>query len=104
RELDFKLEVNNLITVAENLREFDRIHIPEPLEDFCTSRVLTMEYIPGKKITDLSPLRLMEIDGAGLARELFRAYLKQILLDGFLHADPHLGNVLVTEDDHIALY
>jgi ubiquinone biosynthesis protein len=103
RELDFKLEANNLITFAENLREFDRIVIPEPVEDFCTSRVLTMEYIPGKKITDLSPLRLMEIDGPGLARELFRAYLKQILLDGFVHADPHPGNVFLTEDDQIAL-
>jgi ubiquinone biosynthesis protein len=103
RELDFKLEANNLITFAENLREFDRIIIPEPVEDFCTSRVLTMEYISGKKITELSPLRLMEIDGAGLARELFRAYLKQILLDGFVHADPHPGNVLLTDDDQIAL-
>jgi predicted unusual protein kinase regulating ubiquinone biosynthesis (AarF/ABC1/UbiB family) len=103
RELDFKLEANNLITFAENLREFDRIVIPEPVEDFCTSRVLTMEYIQGKKITELSPLRLMEIDGPGLAREVFRAYLKQILLDGFVHADPHPGNVLLTDDDQIAL-
>ena len=62
-----------------------------------------MEYIPGKKITELSPLRLMEIDGLGLARELFRAYLKQILLDGFVHADPHPGNVLLTDNDEIAL-
>lgn len=62
-----------------------------------------MEYIPGKKITELSPLRLMEIDGPGLARELFRAYLKQILLDGFVHADPHPGNVFLTDDDQIAL-
>jgi len=103
RELDFKLEANNLITFAENLREFDLIIIPEPVEDFCTSRILTMEYIPGKKITELSPLRLMEIDGPSLARELFRAYLKQILLDGFVHADPHPGNVFLTEDDRIAL-
>jgi ubiquinone biosynthesis protein len=103
RELDFKLEANNLVTFAENLREFDRIVVPEPVDDFCTSRVLTMEYIPGKKITELSPLRLMEIDGPGLARELFRAYLKQILLDGFLHADPHPGNVFLTDDDEIAL-
>jgi predicted unusual protein kinase regulating ubiquinone biosynthesis (AarF/ABC1/UbiB family) len=103
RELDFKLEANNLVTFAENLREFDRIVIPEPVDGFCTSRVLTMEYIPGKKITELSPLRLMEIDGPGLARELFRAYLKQILLDGFLHADPHPGNVFLTDDDQIAL-
>ncbi|HAF22291.1 MAG TPA: ABC transporter [Blastocatellia bacterium] len=103
RELDFKLEANNLITFAENLREFDRIIIPEPVEDFCTSRVLTMEYMTGKKITELSPLRLMEIDGPGLARELFRAYLKQILLDGFVHADPHPGNVFLTDDEQIGL-
>lgn len=103
RELDFKLEANNLVAFAENLREFDRIIIPQPVEDFCTSRVLTMEYIAGRKITELSPLRLMEIDGPSLARELFRAYLKQILLDGFLHADPHPGNVFLTDDDQIAL-
>lgn len=103
RELDFKLEVNNLITFAENLREFDRLLIPNPVEGFCTSRVLTMEYIAGKKITDLSPLRLMEIDGPALASELFRAYLKQILLDGFIHADPHPGNLLLTDDDEIAI-
>src|SRR6185436_13983912 len=69
RELDFKLEANNLVTFAENLEEFERIIIPQPVDDFCTSRVLTMDFIRGKKITDLSPLRLMEIDGPGLARE-----------------------------------
>jgi len=103
RELDFKVEANNLITFAENLREFDRIVTPDPIENFSTARILTMEYIPGKKITELSPLRLMEIDGPGLARELFRAYLKQILLDGLVHADPHPGNVILTDDDRIAL-
>jgi predicted unusual protein kinase regulating ubiquinone biosynthesis (AarF/ABC1/UbiB family) len=103
RELDFKLEANNLVTFAANLSEFENIIVPDPVDDFCTSRILTMDYIPGKKITELSPLRLMEIDGPGLARELFRAYLKQILIDGFLHADPHPGNVFLTEDDEIAL-
>jgi ubiquinone biosynthesis protein len=103
RELDFKLELNNLITFGENLREFDHLIVPEPIDNFSTSRVLTMEYIPGKKITEMSPLRLMEIDGPGLARELFRAYLKQMLLDGFFHADPHPGNVFLTDDDCIAL-
>jgi predicted unusual protein kinase regulating ubiquinone biosynthesis (AarF/ABC1/UbiB family) len=103
RELDFKLEANNLVTFAANLSEFEHIIIPEPVDDFCSSRILTMDYIPGKKITELSQLRLMEIDGPGLARELFRAYLKQILIDGFLHADPHPGNVFLTEDNLIAL-
>lgn len=103
QELDFQTEANNLRMFAENLREFERIIVPEPIEAFTTSRVLTMEYIPGKKITDLSPLRLMEIDGPGLADELFRAYLKQILVDGVFHADPHPGNVFLMDDERIAL-
>jgi ubiquinone biosynthesis protein len=103
RELDFKREAGNLRKLGTSLREFERIVVPEPIEDFTTSRVLTMEYIPGEKITSLSPLRLLELDGASLAEELFRAYLKQILVDGFFHADPHPGNVFVTDDDRIAL-
>lgn len=103
RELDFTIEANNLLTIRHNLSEFDDIVIPEPVEDFTTSRVLTMEYIPGKKITSLSPLRLLEIDGSSLADELFRAYLKQILVDGFFHADPHPGNVFLTDDNKVAL-
>ena len=103
REIDFKLEASNLETFAHNLIEFEHIVVPEPILDFTSSRVLTMTYIPGKKITSLSPLRLMEIDATGLADELFRAYLKQILVDGLFHADPHPGNVLLTDDDEIAL-
>ncbi len=103
QELDFKTEANNLVMFAENLREFERILVPEPILDYTTSRLLTMEYIPGKKITDVSPLRLMEIDGPGLADELFRAYLQQILVDGVFHADPHPGNVFLTDDERIAL-
>jgi len=103
RELDFKSEAANLRRLRSTLREFERLIIPEPIEDYTTSRVLTMDYIAGKKITTLSPLRLMELDGPGLSEELFRAYLKQILVDGFFHADPHPGNVLITDDDRIAI-
>jgi ubiquinone biosynthesis protein len=103
RELDFSIEANNLHTIAQNLAEFDNIIIPEPVDDFTTTRVLTMEYIPGKKITALNPLRLLEIDGSLLAYELFSAYLKQFLVDGIFHADPHPGNVFITDDDRVAL-
>jgi ubiquinone biosynthesis protein len=103
RELDFGIEAQNLVTVAQNLAEFELIVIPDPIEDYTTSRVLTMEYIEGKKITSLSPLRLLEIDGRALADEFFRAYLKQMLVDGLFHADPHPGNVFLTDDDCIAL-
>jgi len=103
RELDFTIECQNLIAIADNLNEFETIVIPDPVEDFTTTRVLTMEYIPGKKITELGPLRLLEIDAPGLADELFRAYLKQMLVDGLFHADPHPGNVFLTPDDQIGL-
>ena len=103
RELDFTIEANNLHSIAENLIEFEQIVIPEPIDDYTTTRVLTMEYIAGKKITALSPLRLLEVDGASLADELFSAYLKQFLVDGIFHADPHPGNVFLTDDDRIAL-
>ena len=103
RELDFTIEANNLHTIRQNLAEFEDIVIPEPVDDFTTTRVLTMEYISGKKITSLNPLRILEIDGATLAYELFSAYLKQFLVDGLFHADPHPGNVFITDDDRIAL-
>ncbi len=103
RELDFTIEANNLHAIAKNLAEFEEIIVPEPIDDFTTTRVLTMDYIAGKKITALNPLRLLEIDGSLLAEELFSAYLKQFLVDGLFHADPHPGNVFVTDDDRIAL-
>jgi predicted unusual protein kinase regulating ubiquinone biosynthesis (AarF/ABC1/UbiB family) len=103
RELDFTIEANNLHIIGQNLAEFEEIVIPEPIDDYTTTRVLTMEYISGKKITALNPLRLLEIDGSLLAEELFSAYLKQFLIDGLFHADPHPGNVFLTDDDRIAL-
>ena len=102
-ELDYRQEANNLTTIREELRKFDRIIIPAPIADYCTSCVLTMEFVPGKKVTDLNPLARMEFDGAALAEELFRAYLEQILVSGFFHADPHPGNVFITADYRIAL-
>lgn len=104
RELDFKSEAGNLTRLRSSLREFEHIVIPEPIDDFTTSRVLTMDFVPGKKITTLSPLRLLELDGAALSEELFRAYLKQILVDGFFHADPHPGNIFITDDNRLALF
>jgi ubiquinone biosynthesis protein len=103
RELDFRNEARNLETLAANLADFDRIIVPTPVDGYTTSRVLTMDLIRGRKVTSLSPLALMELDRERLSNDLFRAYLKQILVDGFYHSDPHPGNVFVTEDGQIAL-
>ncbi len=103
RELDYRLEMQNLKTLGANLQEFQKITVPAPIDDFTTSRILTMEFIAGYKLTALSPVVLTEVSGTALAEELFRAYLKQILVDGFFHADPHPGNILLTQDSKIAL-
>ncbi len=103
RELDYRAEARNLVTLGENLRAYDRIVVPQPVDDYTTSKVLTIDYIQGDKITKLSPLVRTEIDGDVLAEQLFKAYLQQILVDGFVHADPHPGNVFLTDDNRIAL-
>jgi predicted unusual protein kinase regulating ubiquinone biosynthesis (AarF/ABC1/UbiB family) len=103
QELDYRQEAHNLRLFAENLGSFDRIVVPLPINDYSTSRVLTMEFIKGTKVTKLGPLARIELDGAPLAEELFRAYLHQILVDGFFHADPHPGNVFLTDEGQLAL-
>lgn len=103
RELDYQKEADNMALLADNMKEFSNIVIPTPVPDYTTSRVLTMSYLKGIKVTKISPLRKIEIHGEALCEELFNAYLKQIVTDGFLHADPHPGNVHLTEDSKIAL-
>ena len=95
RELDFRQEALHLVTIGNNLREIEEIVIPRPVMAYTSSRLLTMEFIAGTKVTKLSPLARLEIDGDRLADALFRAYLKQMLHDGLFHADPHPGNVFL---------
>jgi ubiquinone biosynthesis protein len=102
-ELDYREEARNLVTIAHQLRDFEHIVVPLPVDDFTTARVLTMDYVAGTKITAVSRVEWTEVDGARLAEDLFRAYLQQILIDGVFHADPHPGNVLLTPDRRIAL-
>jgi predicted unusual protein kinase regulating ubiquinone biosynthesis (AarF/ABC1/UbiB family) len=102
RELDFRQEALHLLTIGENLKEIPEIAIPQPLLAYSSSRVLAMELVAGTKITAVSALAMIEIDGERLADALFRAYLKQMLRDGLFHADPHPGNVFLS-DGRIAL-
>jgi ubiquinone biosynthesis protein len=103
RELDYRQEAQNLLLLNKNLAAFEHIIVPKPIEDFSSSRVLTMEYMSGQKIASFSPVVRMEVNGDALAEELFQAYLQQIVVDGFFHADPHPGNVFLTDDGRIAL-
>jgi ubiquinone biosynthesis protein len=103
RELDYRREALNLTTLRANLKDYQRLIVPRPIDDYSTARVLTMDFVRGTRITDLSPLARIDLEGRALAEDLCRAYLDQILVDGFFHADPHPGNLLVTEDGRLAL-
>jgi ubiquinone biosynthesis protein len=103
RELDYRQEARNLSLLGDNMKSFELIVVPRAIEDCTTSRVLTMDFIQGSKLNSLGPARRRRLDGGALADQLFRAYLKQILVDGFVHADPHPGNVFLTDDGRIAL-
>jgi ubiquinone biosynthesis protein len=102
-ELDYRKEARNLVVIGGNLGHYERIVVPQPVDDYSTSLVLTMDWISGRNLAALGPLGRLELDGYDLARDLFRAYLDQILIDGFFHADPHPGNVLLTDDGRLAL-
>ncbi|MEP7013138.1 MAG: AarF/UbiB family protein [Acidobacteriota bacterium] len=103
RELDYRQEARNLLDMADITTNFPRIYVPQPIDSFSSSRVLTMDFVRGVKVTRISALTRMEIDGGALADELLQAYLQQIFVAGFFHADPHPGNVFLTEDGSLAL-
>jgi len=103
QELDYQREASNLTTLATNLKDFPLLVVPLPVLDYSSRSVLTMDYVSGTKITTLSPVVKLDINGEALAEELFKAYLKQVLIDGFFHADPHPGNVFLTDDGRVAL-
>lgn len=102
-ELDYRREAQNLVAIGRSLERFERLFVPRPIDDYSTSRVLTMEYVEGSKLDDVSPLARLELDGAAIADELFEAYLVQVLVEGLFHADPHPGNILLTRDGRLAL-
>lgn len=103
RELDYKEEARNLQTLGANLASYKHLLVPKPIDSHSTSRVLTMDFVEGKKFTRLDLQERSKLDGALLAEELLNAYIQQICIDGFFHADPHPGNVLCTPDGKLAL-
>ena len=102
-ELDYEAEASHLRMLKQNLAEFSRLVVPAPIDSYVSKRVLAMEFVRGTKITALNPVALLDADPEGLADELIRAYLHQILIDGFFHADPHPGNVFIADDGRLAL-
>jgi predicted unusual protein kinase regulating ubiquinone biosynthesis (AarF/ABC1/UbiB family) len=103
-ELDYRAEAENLERFGEHFRDYPELYVPAPLWDLTATRVLTMELVAGTKVTELSGLRRTEQSMVGLASALMRGYLDQVFVHGEIHADPHPGNLLVTDDGRLALF
>ena len=94
REIDFRIEAQNL-KIARTFASDTDVHIPEVHIKYCGEQILVMEYVKGRKIKDIDP---GGEHAQGLAKQGLNAVIKQILEDGFFNADPHPGNLMVTED------
>ena len=103
QEVDYYNEAGSGLRLAENLKDFQNIVIPRPIQSHSAQRVLTMEYVPGEKITRLTGDRLPTAKACELVDELFTCFLHQVLIYGSFHADPHPGNVLLNADNKIVL-
>jgi predicted unusual protein kinase regulating ubiquinone biosynthesis (AarF/ABC1/UbiB family) len=103
-EMDYAREAANADRFRENFREWRAVRVPRIHWTHTTPRVLTMEFIRGTKVTDLEGLKARRISPVKVNRLLVRAYLKQLLEDGFFHADPHPGNLLVMNTGHLAFF
>ncbi|MDA8441698.1 MAG: AarF/UbiB family protein [Peptococcaceae bacterium] len=100
-ELDYAKELANLQRFTQSFAGDSKITAPAVYPQFCSAHVITMEYVTGFKITDYDSLRRAGLDFKELALTLVNAYLKQVLVDGFYHADPHPGNLFVQPDGGI---
>lgn len=103
-EMDYSAEGRNAEKFTANFAGWAQVHVPKIYWNVTTSKVLTMEFIRGDKVTDLDVLRGRGVSPENINRLLIRAYLKQLLEDGFFHADPHPGNLLVMMDGRLAFF
>ena len=103
-EMDYAAEGRNAERFTENFKEWTNIHVPKIYWNATTGKVLTMEFINGDKVTALEDLQARNVSPEKVNRLLIKTYLKQLLEDGFFHADPHPGNLLVMPDGRLAFF
>jgi predicted unusual protein kinase regulating ubiquinone biosynthesis (AarF/ABC1/UbiB family) len=103
-EMDYVKEGRNADRFRYNFRTWRAVRVPKIFWSHTKTRVLTLEFIRGTKVVDLEGLRANGISAVKVNRLLIRTYLKQLLEDGFFHADPHPGNLLVMDSGHLAFF
>ncbi|WP_405322152.1 ABC1 kinase family protein [Methanobrevibacter thaueri] len=99
KEIDYNNEFMNMQRIELNFEDNPEIHIPETYSKYCSSKVLTMEFIDGAKMNDVYESTGDEFDKKLLAKNLLDSYLQQLFIDGFFHGDPHPGNIMILENN-----
>ena len=99
KEIDYNNEFMNMQRIEMNFVENPNIHIPATYAKYCTSKLLTMEFIEGTKLNDVYASTGDEFDKKLLAKYVLDSYLQQLFIDGFFHGDPHPGNIMILEDN-----
>lgn len=102
-ELDYQKEAESMIRISDNIEEFERIIVPKVYTAYSSSKILVTNFHHGVKITQLEKLKEWNINTQELAEQLITVFCKMVLVDGFYHADPHPGNVLVNKEGKIIL-
>ena len=98
RELDYQNEAYNARRVAYNMQTIEGVHVPKIYGQQSSSKVMTMEFIRGVKLNKVEQIDAAGLDRKQLARTFIRAIMKQVLVDGFFHGDPHPGNLMIDLD------
>lgn len=101
QELDMEKECLNAQIFKENMQEEEQVYIPEVYPELTTEKVLVMEYVEGTKCTEKEKLEQIDIDKEEIAKTAIKAGMRQSMIDGFFHADPHPSNFLISEDGKI---
>jgi ubiquinone biosynthesis protein len=94
KELDYRNEAYHAKRLEDDMSRFPEIHVPRIYDDLSGQRVLTMEFVKGIKVSKVDELRAAGFDTDELGAVFIRAVIKQVLIDGFFHGDPHPGNLL----------
>ena len=103
-EMDYRIEAENLLTIKRNLSQDPSVVVPDVFLEKTTRHLLTMEYIPGIKVTDVAALDAKNIDREKLVVRVHRLFFKMLLQHDIFHADPHPGNISVLDDGRLVLY
>jgi len=99
KEIDYNNEFMNMQRIESNFENDPYVHIPITYPRYCSSKVLTMEFIEGTKLNDVYACEDDSFDKKLLAKTVLDSYLQQLFIDGFFHGDPHPGNLLILEDN-----